>query len=259
MGYLYIQYALQRRVAYITLNRPEKRNALHEGMVGELNRAFRLAEEDEGVRVIVLRANGSVFSAGADLGHLEKLRRNTYDENLADSRGLMELLLRIYRHPKPVIAQVEGHAIAGGCGLATICDLCYAVPEADFGYTEARIGFIPALVSVFLVRKIGEGRARELLLTSRLIGAAEAAGMGLITAVLDPGVIEMLVQEKAEGLGARVSGQSVAATKDLLSSLHGLSLTDALELAAARNAGARATEDCQKGIQAFLEKRTIEW
>lgn len=259
MSYTFIRYEKAGRLAYLTLNRPEKRNALHGGMVGELISALGKAADDSLVKIIVLRAAGSVFSAGADLGYLEQLKRNTYEENLADSRQLMTLFTALYRHPKLVIAQVEGDAIAGGCGLATVCDLCYAVPEARFGYTEVGIGFVPALVSVFLISKVGDSRARELLLTAKRITAEQAAAIGLITAVKPKEELADWVQKEAEALCAKVSGTSVTLTKELLVDIRGLSLEEALDRASIANSRARATPDCQKGIRAFLEKRKIQW
>jgi methylglutaconyl-CoA hydratase len=259
MPYTHIGYETADRIAWLTLNRPEKRNALNETMIGELTGALQAAADDPAVKVVVLKATGKVFSAGADLEYLERLGQNSYEENLADSRHLMGLFLQIYQHEKLIIAQVEGHAIAGGCGLASVCDLCYAVPEAKFGYTEAQIGFIPALVSVFLVPKIGEGRARELLLTGRLVDAGEASAIGLITAVAEKASIRDVVREKALSLCTLVSAASTTQTKQLLCDLHGLGMTEGLELAAERNARARATEDCREGIRAFLEKRKKTW
>lgn len=255
----YINYDTTDRMAIITLNRPEKRNALNEEMITALKERFHHAKEDPKVKIILLKANGKVFSAGADLAYLQRLQQNHYEENHADSRHLMELYWQIYTHPKLVISQVEGHAIAGGCGLATICDLCFAVPEATFGYTETQIGFIPALVSVFLTRKIGEGRARELLLTSRRIEANEAAGYGLITGVEERDKINDFVWEKAVELCNNTSAQSIAQTKQLLADTAGLGIEEALAVAAERNARARATEDCQKGINAFLNKQKPAW
>lgn len=162
------------RIFEIVLNRPDKRNALNSEFVSELISAFTNADVDENTRVVILKANGKVFSAGADLGYLQQLQKNTYEENLEDSTQLAELFKKIYFHKKLIIAQVEGHAIAGGCGLATVCDFVFAVPEAKFGYTEVKIGFVPAIVMFFLLRKIGEAKARELLLTGKLIDAQQA-------------------------------------------------------------------------------------
>jgi methylglutaconyl-CoA hydratase len=169
-----VLYSVADQTASITLNRPEKRNALSPELVTELKNAFNKAEQDAAVKVVVLKANGESFCAGADLGYLQQLQNFSFEENLADSNHLKEFFLKIYTLNKVVIAQVQGHALAGGCGLAAVCDFTFAVPEAKFGYTEVRIGFIPALVSVFLIRKLGEQKARHLLLTGEII-KAEAA------------------------------------------------------------------------------------
>jgi methylglutaconyl-CoA hydratase len=151
------------RIGYIILNRPEKRNALSAEMVDSLKSAFKSQIEDDEVKVIVLKANGKAFCAGADLGYLQQLQKNTYEENLEDSQNLRSLFQLIYEAPKVVIAQIEGPAIAGGAGLASICDFVFAIPELQMAYTEVRIGFIPALVMVFLLRKIDESKAKHLL------------------------------------------------------------------------------------------------
>jgi methylglutaconyl-CoA hydratase len=140
-------YTVKDRVGYITMNRPEKRNALSHELVMELTHAFDTAENDLSVKVIVLKAQGDAFCAGADLAYLQQLQNYSFEQNLEDSRQLKNLFLKIYQLKKVVIAQVQGHALAGGCGLATVCDFTFAVPEAKLGYTEVKIGFIPALVS----------------------------------------------------------------------------------------------------------------
>lgn len=259
MNYHFIEYEAKDRIGTITLNRAEKRNALNEQFVSELRNLLGTIRDGDEAKVIILKAKGSVFSAGADLEYLQQLQHNSYEDNLADSRNLMALFRQIYEYPKLIIAQVEGHAIAGGCGLATVCDLCYAVPEAKFGYTEVSIGFIPALVSIFLTRKIGEGPARELLLTGRLISAPEATSIKLINGVIDAALIETRVQETARHLCTHISPQSVALTKYLLSASGGLNLEDGLALAAEMNAKARGTDDCRKGISDFLNKKAISW
>jgi methylglutaconyl-CoA hydratase len=165
----------------------------------------------------------------------------------------------MYTLPKPIIAQIQGHALAGGCGLAAICDFSFAVPAAKFGYTEVKIGFVPAIVSAFLVRKIGEGRARELLLSGDIISAERANAYGLINYVTEEADLENRVNAFARQLCTGTSGQSVAATKALLSQLPSLSLSASLKLAAETNAHARATDDCRRGIGAFLAKEEFEW
>ena len=253
------EYEIVNRVAFITLNRPEKRNALNPELVELLTRHFLQAITDETVKVIVLGANGEVFSAGADLAYLQQLQSNSFDENVVDSANLKKLFYTIYTSPKIVIARVEGHAIAGGCGLASVCDLVFSVPEAKFGYTEVKIGFIPALVACFLVRKLGEARTKELLLSGELISAEKAVEYGLINFICDASGIRESVKNYAEKMVISVSAQSVALTKELLNMAQNLILENSLEQAIILNAKARATDDCKRGISAFLSKEKLEW
>lgn len=247
------------RIGYVTLNRPDKRNALSFEMVTELKKAFHQMNEDQAVKVIIINAKGTAFCAGADLAYLQQLQTNSYEENLDDSRHLMELFQMIYTIPKVVIAAVQGHAIAGGCGLATVCDFAFTVPEAKFGYTEVRIGFVPAIVKVFLLRKIGEAKAKSLLLTGELITAEEAMEMGLITGLIESGSFEEEVKAFAKELVEKNSGQSMALTKQMIANVQQMSLEDGLNYAADMNAKARATDDCKKGISSFLNKEKISW
>ncbi|MCF6405743.1 enoyl-CoA hydratase-related protein [Chitinophaga filiformis] len=259
MAFEHILYDVKSRVASITLHRPEKRNALNGAMVAELRAAFQQAETDPDVKVIILKGAGEAFCAGADLEYLQQLQLNTREENLADSKELMQLMQQIYYHDKVVIAQVEGHAVAGGCGLVTLCDLSYAVPEAKLGYSEVRIGFIPALVAVFLVRKIGEGRARDLLLTGRLITAEKAAYFGLLNDVIPADRIAEHVAKVADDLCTGASANSLKVTKKLITSVFDQPLENALEQAARLNAETREHTDCQRGIKAFLDKEKMVW
>ena len=259
MAFSFLQYTVAERIATITLNRPEKRNALNGALVAELREAFRMTAADDAVKVVVLKGNGEAFCAGADLEYLQQLQKNTYEENLADSRELMQLFGEIYELDKIVIAQVEGHAIAGGCGLVTLCDLSYAVPEAMMGYTEVKIGFIPALVAVFLVRKIGEGRSRELLLTGKLVTAEKAASQGLITAVVPAAEMNGHVAKVASSLCKEASANSLKVTKKLIGTVLDLSLKEGLLHAAALNAATREHDDCKRGITAFLNKEKLIW
>jgi methylglutaconyl-CoA hydratase len=254
-----IEYHVQDRIGFITLNRPEKRNALSYELVADLKEAFEQAENDKEVKVVVLKANGEAFCAGADLTYLQQLQKFSYEENLQDSNHLKELFLKIYTYPKVVIAQVQGHALAGGCGLATVCDFTYAVPEAKFGYTEVKIGFIPAIVTVFLLRKIGEAKSKELLLSGDLISAEHALQMGLIHKVITREKLEMEVNNLALKLAKENSGQSMKLTKQMIASVQSESIVDALNYAAEMNARARGTEDCKRGIAAFLNKEKLSW
>lgn len=254
-----IQYHIKDRVGYISLNRPEKRNALNFETVTELKEAFRQAEEDNSVKVIILTGLGKAFCAGADLAYIQQLQENTFEKNFEDSQHLMELFHQIYMLSKVVIAQINGHALAGGCGLATVCDFSFSVPEAKFGYTEVKIGFIPAIVKVFLLRKIGEGRAKDLLLSGRIFGAEEAKSYGLINEVVPADQLAQHVWDFAQKLCRNNSGQSMSLTKQMIGAVQEKSLEEALEYAAGMNAKARSNEDCKRGIAAFLNKKEIEW
>jgi methylglutaconyl-CoA hydratase len=254
-----IIYSVKDRVGYITLNRPEKRNALSSELVTALKEAFATAEKDNTVKVIVLKANGESFCAGADLAYLQQLQKFSFDENLADSNHLKDLFLQIYQLKKVVIAQVQGHALAGGCGLATICDFVFAVPEAKFGYTEVKIGFIPALVSIFLIRKIGEQKAKQLLLSGDLVQHADAVQLGLVNFIVDKAQLESEVYNFAQRLIKNNSGQSMELTKQLIGTVQSLPLNEALDYAARMNANARASDDCKRGIDSFLKKQERSW
>lgn len=254
-----VDYQVKDRIGEITLNRVDKRNALNSEIVAELSKAFDAAEHDEKVKVIILKANGDVFSAGADLDYLRQLQSNTFEENLADSNLLRKLFEQIYSQPKIVLAQVQGHAIAGGCGLASVCDFIFSTPEAKFGYTEVKIGFIPAIVAIFLIRRIGEGKAKELLFNGDLIDAAYAKEIALVNYIVSADKIEEEVLAYSDKLCRTTSSQSIALTKQLLNNVQDLPLKEALEFAAEMNAHARSTNDCKNGINAFLNKKKIEW
>ncbi|MBO3700192.1 enoyl-CoA hydratase/isomerase family protein [Roseivirga sp. E12] len=251
----FVRYMVADQVATITLNRPEKRNALNAQVVTELKEAFAFAASDDKAKVIVLAAAGDAFCAGADLAYLQELQQNTYEENLADSNHLKELFYQIYTHPKVVIARIQGHAIAGGSGLAAVCDFSFAAAHAKFGYTEVRIGFIPAIVMVFLLRKIGEGKSKELLLSGDLIDAPQAKAMGMVNDVVPSDELDDKVSAFAQKLAEKNSGQSMKATKQMIAQVQAMSLEEGLDYAAEQNAKARATEDCQKGIADFLNKQ----
>lgn len=250
---------IKDRIGYITLNRPEKRNALSYEFVGELKKAFAQLKDNDTAKVIVLRAEGKAFCAGADLAYIQGLQDNTYEENLEDSNHLKELFYEIYTYPKVVIAEIQGHALAGGCGLATVCDFSYTVPHAKFGYTEVKIGFIPAIVKVFLLRKIGEGKSKELLLSGKLYEATDAQKMGLVNEVVETEKLSETVYEFAQQLIQNNSGQSMAFTKQMIAEVQEKGLEEGLQYAAEQNAIARASEDCKKGIAAFLNKETPKW
>ncbi|MEM9664283.1 MAG: enoyl-CoA hydratase-related protein [Bacteroidota bacterium] len=249
----------ERRVTTLTLNRPDKRNALSAALVSDLLKALEAAAADPDTRVVVLTGAGSVFSAGADLAALEALQTATPMDNLADSQHLAQLFEAIARHPKPIIAKVNGHAIAGGCGLATVCDLAIASEGAKLGFTEVRIGFVPAIVMVFVLRRVGEMAARHLFLRGHLVQADEAARLGLLTQVVSVEALDETVDALAQEIATRTSGSAVALTKRLLLSVPSLGLREGLDAAIHANAFARGTEDCQAGIAAFLHKTRPPW
>ena len=254
-----IQYQVEQRIAEITLNRPEKRNALNPELVKELTNAFVKAQNDDSVKVIVLKANGDVFSAGADLAYMQQLQNFSYKENIQDSTALKDLFETIRALPKVVIAQVEGHAIAGGCGLATICDIVFAVPEAKFGYTEVKLGFVPAIVSCYLVQKVGETLAKKLLLSGDLFSSEEALKYNLIAYVTKAEEINQIVREYALNLSNNASGNSLALTKQLINQTTSTWLDNCLEIAIKVNAKTRESDDFRKGIASFLAKEKINW
>ena len=254
-----IEHSRDGRIVTLTLNRPEKRNALNQHLVGELERVIQTLGNDAFLRVIVLTGAGSVFSAGADLEALSSMQKASESENLADSRALASLFQCMRSSSKVIVARVNGHAIAGGSGLVAACDMAVAVKGAKFGFTEVRIGFIPALVSVLLQLRLKEADLRDLLLTGRLISASDAADMGLINKVVEEEQLDAAVWDMAESVSRNTSSEAVARTKQLLSGLStGLRDRD-MELAARANASARQSDDCQAGIEAFLSKAQAPW
>src|ERR1700704_4338854 len=186
-------------IAKITLNRPDKRNAISTQMIAELQTALDTIEKSHS-RVVVVTGAGKAFCAGMDLEMLAAITKQSPTENQEDSRRIAKMLRRIWSFPRPLIAAVNGHALAGGCGIATLCDFTLAVPEAKFGYTEVKIGFLPAIVSVFLTRQIGDKRARDLLLTGRLVEAAEAKELGLVNEIVPPDRLQFRARELAATL-----------------------------------------------------------
>lgn len=250
---------VKNRIGFISLNRPEKRNALSPELIQALGQAFSEFEKNEEVKMVILKAEGKAFCAGADLDYIQQMQHFSFDENLADSNRLKALFSKIYEFPKVVIAQVQGHALAGGCGLVTVCDFAFASTSALFGYTEVKIGFIPALVSVFLSEQIGQAKTSELLLSGELISSTKAAELGLITETVDQEFLEKRTLEFAQKLIQENSAFSMQETKRLLRSLGEQARHKALDLAADANAKARSHADCVKGISSFLSKTKPGW
>jgi methylglutaconyl-CoA hydratase len=257
MDYETIQLAYDSGVATITLNRPDKRNAISFELIDDLLRALKEVETSDAIVLIVTGA-GKAFSAGMDLENLKTLIGRTSEQNLQDSETMVRMFRSLYDFPKVTIAAVNGPAIAGGTGLALLCDFTLAVPEAKFGYTEVRIGFVPAIVSTFLLRQTGEKHARDLLLTGRIIGAEEAARMGLVNEIVAPETLMSRARELA-GLLMENSPASLRATKKLLSDHARTELDLQIEAAVRENAAVRTTTDFREGITSFLEKRKPVW
>jgi len=257
MSYNTVQLAYDGRVATITLNRPEKRNAISFELIDDLLRALEQVEKSEAV-VLILTGAGKAFCSGMDLDNLKSLLGSSAEQNLQDSQTMVRLFRALYEFPKVTIAAVNGPAIAGGTGLALLCDFTLAVPDAKFGYTEVRIGFVPAIVSTFLLRQVGEKQARDLLLTGRIVGADEAARMGLITEIV-PAENLMTRARQLAALLMENSPASLRATKQLLTNHARAELDVQIESAVRENAAIRTTADFREGISSFLEKRKPVW
>jgi len=254
-----VRYELNAACATLTIDRPEKRNALNADLVDGLSSALRRAEEDAAARCVVITGTGKAFSAGADLDELRRLQGATPEENEADSQRLADLFAQIYLHPKTVIARINGHALGGGCGLAAVCDLSIATNAARFGFPEVRIGFVPAIVSVFILRKLGDARARALFLRGHVITATQAVEYGLITSAVPESELDAAVDDLTAEIAGETSGSAIGITKRLLGDLQGLNLQDALAHAVDINTAARSTADCRAGVEAFLQKRNPPW
>ncbi len=244
-------------VRTLTLNRPDKRNALSPELIEELTVALHEAESCE-CGVVILTGAGPAFCSGLDMEHLETMTASTPEENRRDSENMARVLRTLYEFPKPVIAAVNGPAIAGGMGLATIADFTLATPESKFGYTEVRVGFVPAIVASFLLRQIGEKHTRDLLLTGRLIKAQEALQLGLVTQIVMADELMKTARALAQSLLLN-SPQAMQSVKKLLAKHAARRLDEELADAIDANAQQRSTEDFKEGVQAFLNRRRAEW
>lgn len=257
MSFNTLTLTYEDRVAIITLNRPEKRNAVSFELVSELMATLGEIEKSR-AQVVIITGAGKAFCAGMDLEELKGLLGKTHDENVRDSARMAEMFRRIYEFPLPMIAAVNGAAIAGGTGIATMCDFTFAVPEAKFGYTEVRIGFVPAIVSSILVWQVGHKIARDLLMTGRLFDAGEAHKYGLVNEVVEPERLMARARELAAQL-LENSPSSVKLTKKLINGFIGPQLDQQLRQAVEDNARIRTTADFCEGITSFLEKRKPRW
>ena len=246
-----IKSSINNGTAVITLNRPEKRNALHPKLIQELKVKLEELKNDSAIKVVILTGEGSSFCAGADLQYLNELKEYSIIENQRDSQNLADLFLSIYKFPKPTIAAVNGAAIAGGCGLASACDFIVASENSKFGYTEVKIGFIPAIVSIFLIKKIGEGRAKQLLLSGELISGKRAYEIGLVNYfsenVMDDSI---LLAYKLKNN----SEYSFQLTKNMINKISNLNVEEAVNSCIQLNTISRSSEDFKTGLNNFLDK-----
>ncbi|HEV2224778.1 MAG TPA: enoyl-CoA hydratase-related protein [Candidatus Acidoferrales bacterium] len=257
MSYTTLKLELEGEIGIITLNRPDKCNAISPAMIDDLLAALDEAERGP-ARVIVLTGAGKAFCAGMDLEALRELATQTQEQHVADAERMGKMFHRVYSFPKPLIAAVNGAAIAGGTGLATLADFTLAVPEAKFGYTEARIGFLPAVVSVFLLRQVGEKITRELLLTGKIFDAAEAHRLGLVTQLVPQQKLMESARELAQSLIAS-SPTSLRLTKRIILRWNEGDIERDLAIAIRESAEIRRTADFREGLASFLEKRKPEW
>jgi methylglutaconyl-CoA hydratase len=251
-------YEIEDNVLHITLNRPEKRNALNALMVRELHDIFLQFKDKEYIIGASLTGAGNSFCSGADLSYLKSLADKSYEENLKDSLKLKEMYWTIYNFPKPTVGLINGPAIAGGCGLMTVLDIALASKNAIFGYPEVKIGFIASIVSVFLIQIIGIAQTKKMLYTGELIDVSTAKNMGLIQRVVEEGKLKEASSEFFSQIRNN-SPQAVTQTKELLHGYQSGTMEEMLEQACRFNAESRQTNDFKEGIQSFLEKRRPNW
>ena len=247
-----ISYTLKDGIGIIKLNRPDKRNALHPDLIKQMKEKLNEIRDDDNVKVLIITGEGKAFCAGADLSYLNGLRNFSSIENEKDSEDLAEMFLMIYKFPKPTIAAVNGAAIAGGCGLASVCDLIVANEDhSKFGYSEVKIGFIPAIVSIFIIKRIGEGIARQLLLTGEIINGKRAYEVGFVNYLYN-NALEGAIKVASNIL--KNSSFSMKETKSMIDSVSGLSVDDAIDYCVRLNAISRSSEDFKNGLESFLKK-----
>jgi methylglutaconyl-CoA hydratase len=248
-----ILYHAESGVARITLNRPEKRNALNASLIAALHESLVRSARDADVKVVVVSGAGSDFCSGADLSGLDRTAGEGVMSHLETARAMADVFLAMRHHPHPVVAAVRGRALAGGCGLATACDLIVANESAQFGYPEVKIGFVPAMVMAILRRSISEKRAFELIATGEIISAAQAQADGLINRVFPDAEFDVRAQEYIAALASK-SASAVTLSKNLLYHMDGMAFDAAIEAGVHGNALARMTEDARRGIERFVKK-----
>jgi methylglutaconyl-CoA hydratase len=255
--YQHVLTQIENDVMTITMNRPDKRNALCPLLIDELTQALHEAARGD-CGVVILTGAGPAFCAGLDIEHLETMHASTPEEHRRDSENLAMVLRTLYDFPKPIIAAVNGPAIAGGMALATIPDFTLAAPEAKFGYTEVRVGFVPAIVASFLIRQVGELRTRELLLSGKIMRAQEAMQLGLVTQIVEQRDLMASARALAQTL-LQNSPQAMGAIKCLLAKHAKRRLDEEIEDAIKVNAQQRSAEDFREGVLAMKQRRRAEW
>jgi len=254
-----VKSEIYREIGTLILHRPEKRNALNPEMVSAIKTQMRHFEKNDGIRIIRIKSEGNTFCSGADLEYLQTMQSYSLSQNLEDSDQLKELFYQVWNSSKITIAQIEGFAVAGGAGLSACCDFVFANTSSRFCFSVVRIGFVPAMVMTFLNKKIGPNKTRELLLTGKMITAEEAKTLHWVNQVYPDNLIEEKVIEFAEEITANCSPQAIHQTKEMINQLLPLSVESFLEEASKRNAHARMTKDCKKGLDAFVNKKQSKW
>ncbi len=253
MGLKNILYKVENGIAEIVLNRPEKMNSLDEELIFDLGHVMNDFSLNDEVQAVIITGSNDNFCSGLYLDYLQKISEYDILQNKEDSRKFKNMLMSIYNCSKPVIAKVKGYCLAGGCGIASACDIIVADESAKFGYTEVKIGFIPAIVMLFLLKRVSETHAKDLLLTARMIDSKEAYRIGLINYAVQSNEIDAKVNEICEGL-KKNSLSSLKLTKEMFSAVSGMDFEKALEYACDLNAITRMTPDCKAGVQKFLSK-----
>jgi len=260
MNYSSLTYSIEGRAAVITLNKPDRRNALDDVMIREITEVMTAVNRNTGVRVVVLTGAGTSFCSGMDIEYLQKYSQLGQEENVEDARNLLRMLQAINTAKKPVIAMVNGPALGGGCGIAAACDFVYAGKnQAKLGAPEVRLGFVPAVILFFLVKRMGESAAREFVLQGGILDPVIAKEKGLVTEIVDDNELRSAVFIFAEKLASSTSPGSITLTKDLFSRMFEMNTRDFLDYATNVNALTRKTEDFKKGIESFLKKEKLKW
>jgi methylglutaconyl-CoA hydratase len=260
MNLTHLKFSTADNIAYVEINRPEKRNALNDILIKEITETFMQISKNQSVKAAILTGSENTFCSGADLEYLQNISQHSIEENQDDSKKLLRMYQSIYECRKPVIGMVDGPALAGGCGLATVCDFIFASKEnAKFGYPEVKIGFIPAIVLIYLIKRIGEGHARNLVLSGKIISSEEAKQINLINNFVNTKDLKELTYTFTRELIANNSATAMSLCKEMFVSYSNMDTKQALEYAANLNAISRMTDDCKRGINSFLKKEKIKW